>query len=456
MGPRPSISGELPIDSYFGSTGKTAGTIGNKDNDLSSLKRRAGATADNENRTSTKKQKTKQHAKGTNFGIQEKSHSVISAAVRARPNAIPNASGTTSIPTPISVVKLPRSTSSRKPADIEVITVTSSSPPRATPLNAGDAVDPAGDTVIGSSLPTPRTVSHEGKKNHRTNPAARLPTAPAVSQQSGPVTSSILLRPPLTPTHSKTKPNHISLAYRTTPHSQRVVPSSQWSDDEQPNSTSSFGPNRDPFFHAEEPDSCREELTLPSHLDAPSRLFSTLSFTPVKLKASTLPTFTEPSKACSLRYNPDHGGARAMKMGLLSLSSPSQSGSLSSSARGPQDQRQISQIEPTSQFDEIELKISSQSLPCPVLPPQTNHCDMALSVEQCSHMFVVPSEIVLMNHVIQVADRTSRMPEFTFRCHGRARDVIERWPLRAVTTAKPINSSTVLFSSTIRCGRPYV
>lgn len=81
MGPRPSISGELPIDSYFGSTGKTAGTIGNKENGLSSLKRTSGADADNESRTSTKRQKTKQHTKGTNLRIQEKSHSVISGEI---------------------------------------------------------------------------------------------------------------------------------------------------------------------------------------------------------------------------------------------------------------------------------------------------------------------------------------------------------------------------------------
>ena len=124
--PRQSISGELPIDTYFSS----AGTIRKKEN--GSLKRRTGADADDANRTRTKKQRTKQPSKGTNLEAQEKSRSGMSrnifgrriaewqrlGSADARPKAVTGVFATTDIPTPISVAKLPRSASSQMPADM--------------------------------------------------------------------------------------------------------------------------------------------------------------------------------------------------------------------------------------------------------------------------------------------------------------------------------------------------
>ena len=69
MSPRPSISGELPIDSYFSS----AGAISNREN--GSRKRRTGAGADDTKRTQTKKQRTTQPSKATNLESQGKSRS---------------------------------------------------------------------------------------------------------------------------------------------------------------------------------------------------------------------------------------------------------------------------------------------------------------------------------------------------------------------------------------------
>ena len=134
MGPRSSISGELPIDSYFGSVG----AISNKEN--GSRKRRTGAGADEANRTQTKKLRTTtQVSKATNLEAQGSSRSGVhdlqhfqaglllignqnsrlgSAETRQKVvTAGASKTRTASIPTPISAVKLPHSTSSRVPAD---------------------------------------------------------------------------------------------------------------------------------------------------------------------------------------------------------------------------------------------------------------------------------------------------------------------------------------------------
>ena len=136
MGPRSSISGELPIDSYFGSVG----AISNKEN--GSRKRRTGAGADEANRTQTKKPRTTtQASRATNLEAQGSSRSGMhdlqhlqagvllignqnsrlgSAETRQKPEVVTAGAfkaRTTSIPTPISAVKLPHSTSSRVPAD---------------------------------------------------------------------------------------------------------------------------------------------------------------------------------------------------------------------------------------------------------------------------------------------------------------------------------------------------
>lgn len=128
MGSNSYISGELPIDSYFGSVG----AIPNKEN--RSRKRRTGAGASDSSQTQTKKQRTTEPSKATNIEAQGNSRSGmiynISARIgnqtsclgpaEARQKLVtPGVSKTraTSIPTPISAVKLPHSTSSRVPAD---------------------------------------------------------------------------------------------------------------------------------------------------------------------------------------------------------------------------------------------------------------------------------------------------------------------------------------------------
>jgi len=276
-----------------------------------------------------------------------------------------------------------------------VITVNSSSPLRATHFDTRDVARPEKNIASGSGLPTPHTVCHGGEKDSLTDhhvPTASLPTGPTVSRfviESGPAIPSLVLQPPLTPSRSKTKPDHIAVTYRTTPHSQRIVPSSQWSDDDQPciQPASSLEENRGIFSHhrKEEPDCCPNELALPPPPDVISRPFSTSSLTPVKRRTPTLLTFAEPSKECS-KTNLYASDAGYMKTGPLFLSGSPRTVSLSCSVLV--DRGQSSQIVPTSQFDEIELKVPTQSLPvaCPTLPPQTNRRNMTPSDERCSHL----------------------------------------------------------------------
>ena len=184
---------------------------------------------------------------------------------------------------------------------------------------------------------------------------------------SGPTIPSFPQRPPLTPSRPRSKPNHIPLVHRTTPHSQRIVPSSQWSDD----------------------DSCPEELTLPPPSDVPSRSVPTLSLTPVKFKVPACPTFIElaSGQGHSLENNIDTGNSEETRTRPLSLSGPSRFVLPLSNCLGLQDRGQSSQIEPTSQVDEIELKVPSQRLFVdPILSAQANHCDVVPSIERCSHM----------------------------------------------------------------------
>lgn len=272
----------------------------------------------------------------------------------------------------------------------EVFTATSSSSrsPQAPSFNAGDVACPTRNTASGSGLPTPQTVRHEGKKDPQAETIARLPIGPTGShfvKKSGPVVPSLSLRPPLTPSRSKTKSDHIIRACRTTPHSQRIVPSSQWSDDYQPSVelASSLEAIRDPFSvsHREEPNSCPDGLTLRPPPDIPSRYSSIASLAPIKFRTPTLLAISGTSKESSSKAALNTGNT---KTGPLTLSSSSPTVSISS-----RDHGQCSQIVPTSQFDEIDLKWSSQSVlfACPTLPLQTNHRDVAPSVERCSHLF---------------------------------------------------------------------
>lgn len=242
-----------------------------------------------------------------------------------------------------------------------------------------------------SSLPTPQTVSHEAKRNRTAVAAAppRVPTASRSVLNSGPAISSFP-RPPLTPSRPRSKPGHIPLVHRTTPHSQRIVPSSQWSDDEQSNSASTSEANRDPFLlrRTEESDSCLDDMTLPPPSDVfpSSPNFSTSSLTPAKSRISGYPTFTGlvSVQRRSLENNLDNGNSGNTRTNPMSLSGSSRSVLLSSSGFG---RSQSSQIEPTSQMDEIELKFSSQRLfATPILSPQTNQCDMVPSIERYSYL----------------------------------------------------------------------
>jgi hypothetical protein len=207
------------------------------------------------------------------------------------------------------------------------------------------------------------------------------------ARKNGPVISSSLLPPPSTPSHSKAKRDHVAFACRTTPQSQRIVPSSQWSDDDQPRpeSASSLEANIDSstLRHKEESDSCLDALALPPSPDVSLPPSSTLSLTPAKHRAPSLRTVVGSSKGYSPKTN-----LHAVKTGPLSLSYTRTVASLFSDAV---DRGQSSQIVPTSQFDEVDFKVPSQTLFIyPTLPPQMNHRDMASSVGWYSHLSFLP------------------------------------------------------------------
>ncbi len=211
---------------------------------------------------------------------------------------------------------------------------------------------------------------------------------------SRPAIPSFTPRPPLTPSRPNRKPDHISLPHRTTPHSQRIVPSSQWSDDEQPNAACSSEANRDPFLHhIEESSSCPDDLTFLPPSDVPSQSFSTLSPTSVKVGVSAHPTFVEPAsgQGWSLENNPDTWNAGDTRTRPLSLRDSSRFVLWSSNSIGLGDRGQHSQIVPTSQFDEIELNALSQRLPfVDTIPsPQTKNCGLVHSVERCCYALFV-------------------------------------------------------------------
>ena len=236
---------------------------------------------------------------------------------------------------------------------------------------------PEGDTPQGSVLPTPQTVSYERKKRPRTD-VVSPPHAPESRSEveSGPAIPPHLLQPPLTPSRTKTNPNCLTTVFRTTPHSQRIVPSSQWSIDE-PVSASSIEANvldSDPFL-TQEPDSDPHKLTLP-----PLAPIDILSRSPTILS--------------------DHsstGDFSNTNTGPPPLSSFPRSVSLSSSGSGPQYRSQSSQIVPTSQLDEIELKAPPGNFTVPLAHlPWTDDG----GVEGCGHLFVALSDLLLMIYII--------------------------------------------------------
>lgn len=252
------------------------------------------------------------------------------------------------------------------------------------------------NTAKTSGLPTPQTIYHGAKNNPWTDAAVPRPTVPTVSRSAmngGPATPSFSFfpQPPLTPSRPKRKPDHIPLAHRTTPHSQRIVPSSQWSDDEQPDAAHSSEAKKDFLLHrTDESGSCLDDLTSFPPSDTPTRSSSTA----VKVGVSTHPTFIEPAGGLgwSLENNFDAGDTGDTRTRLLSfkLSDPSRSALWSSNDLGPWGRGQNSQIEPTSQLDEIELKAPSQRFPSVDLnlSPQTTNRDAVSSVDRCGYLIL--------------------------------------------------------------------
>jgi hypothetical protein len=183
---------------------------------------------------------------------------------------------------------------------------------------------------------------------------------------------------PQTPSRSKTKfdVDHTTHTPRTTPQSQRIVPSSQYFADEQASLASSLErivDGRDPF-QSREPD---EELTLPSLFKLP--LPPTRA--PTTVSSSSLPFASVSSNGFSSRHR-----------------------------------SQNSQIVPTSQFDEVELKFSSdsQAIPLPVRSPLAKHNKSALSLKPYARL-VTHSNAVLMIYFIQFGTWTSTKPESPFQ-----------------------------------------
>ena len=256
-----------------------------------------------------------------------------------------------------------------------MISITSSSPTQTAPqaLSArATAHSSSKNTSSVFGLPTPQTVSHGSKSRSRAHSASQ-PHSVTESR-------SVALPFPQTPSRSKTKfdVDHTAHTPRTTPHSQRIVPSSQYFADEQASLASSLErivDGRDPFLlhQRRDPD---EELTLPSLFKLPHPP----TRAPTTVSSSSLPF-----------------------------------ASVSSNSRGSRLRSQNSQVVPTSQFDEVELKFSSdsQAIPLPVRSPLVKYDKIALSLKPYARL-VTHSNAVLMIHFVQVGARTSTKPESSF------------------------------------------
>ncbi|KAH9062138.1 hypothetical protein EDB87DRAFT_1609550 [Lactarius vividus] len=340
MGPRSSISGELPIDSYFSSLGRTAGPSGSKEN--RSLKRKnaldtvEGDAEQDAEWTSTKKHKTKTPPKGSQTRHESKTGHTRSKKFRAS-----SASRTTSMPTPNSITKEPLQLPVLVPVDVVAISV---APPQMAPLSARVTTHPSlKNTSDAFGLSTPQTVSHGSKTRSRADSASHLYS---ITESRSVAQSGLSVRSPSpqTPTRPKPKIDTDYTAPRDTPHSQRIVPSSQCLADEQ---ISSLEDERDPFLlhSAKELDRCSGELVFPS-------LFKLLPYPP-----SRVPTASFPSLPFA---------------------------SVSSNGCSSLHRSQSSQIEPTSQFEEVELRLSSgtQAVPPSVRSPQATHDKNASSIKR--------------------------------------------------------------------------
>ncbi|KAF8268263.1 hypothetical protein EI94DRAFT_1197731 [Lactarius quietus] len=187
MGPRSSISGELPIESYFSSAGRTAGPSGSKGNRTLKRKNAVDASGSDAEWAPTKKHKTKAPSKGSHTR-PESNHT------RSNELRVSGASRTTSMPTPNSIMKPPPRPSVRIPDDMDVISITSSSPTQMAPLSDRATAHPSSkNTFTDFGLPMPQTVSHGSKTRSRADSASHLHPGRKVDR------SSLKRRPDLKP-----------------------------------------------------------------------------------------------------------------------------------------------------------------------------------------------------------------------------------------------------------------
>ncbi|KAI9466812.1 hypothetical protein BJY52DRAFT_20668 [Lactarius psammicola] len=409
MGPRPSISGELPIDSYFSSAGRTVGPSWSREN--GSLKRKnARDAADGDAEwVSTKKYKTKTPSKGSQTRPESKTDYTQSKEFR-----VSSASRTTSMPTPNSITKQPLKPSAKIPVDVGAISVASPPPARMAPLSARvTAHPPSENTSGGFGLPTPQTVSHGSKTRSRADSASRLYsiTTEPRSAQSG---SSVRSAFPQTPSRSKTKNDIGHTTPRTTPHSQRIVPSSQWFADEQTSSLEGNVDGRNPFLlHlAREHDSCPEELAVPS-------LFKLPPYPPSRaptVSSSFLPFASVSSNGFSFPHR-----------------------------------SQNSQIEPTSQFEEVELRFLSdaQVRSSPVRSPHAKHDRNVSPIKRYADLVTLSNAFWIIRIVQPEAGTwTSTKPEFPFQRQSHAGVIGRSYsPHTSPPSAEPADTSNAFLSS---------
>ena len=282
----------------------------------------------------------------------------------------------------------------------DVISITSSSPTQTAPLSARATANSSSiNTFSVFGLPTPQIVSHESKTRSRADSASQL--------HSVTESRSVALPFPQTPSRSKTKfdIDHTTHTPRTTPHSQRIVPSSQYFADEQASLASSperTVDGRDPFLphQRRDPD---EELTLPSLFKLPHPPMRA----PTKYSSSSLPFASVSSNDCSSRHR-----------------------------------SQNSQIVPTSQLDEVELRFSSdsQAIPLPVRSPLVKHDKISLSLKPYVRL-VTHSNAVLVIHIDQVGAWTSTKPESSFQRQSYAGAVGRRPSHTSRPSFKPSDTS---------------
>ncbi|KAI0269185.1 hypothetical protein BC834DRAFT_967830 [Gloeopeniophorella convolvens] len=202
MGPRPSFSGQLPIESYFKpkATGNTKAS--------SSFKRKIRANEDDAESVSeprastTKKKKTAGSSRDTTSVVQSnrglRDPELVTPKVRSR------AFAATSLATPETATRArPRKVASIDDESVIVVSSSSSSPPRELPEQAPRA-DVSRFQVVDSRL------TGEELDSPISSQAPSTPSRPRIMSDDA-----------------------IFPAHPTTPHSQRIVPSSQWSADEQ-------------------------------------------------------------------------------------------------------------------------------------------------------------------------------------------------------------------------------